>query len=158
MMDARDGPLASRSSVGTDRHRRHVIGGAHGHEDARAAGETTVNAYDQANIAQEAPSLAALYAEEVIFISPFRSVSGWAAIQASFADDFKRDDYTPEPSKPSDAKALSNDVLVRMGTWSGTYQGKDRPVHLQGDSTTTAKREGGVWKIRMETWGITRTS
>jgi hypothetical protein len=48
-------------------------------------------------------------------------------------------------------KLLSDSVRVRSGTWGGTIQTPNGPMHIQGYWATTDLLSGGLWKIQMET-------
>jgi uncharacterized protein (TIGR02246 family) len=117
--------------------------------DAWQAGESVVQAFNRASQAKDAVGLAALYSEDVIYVTPDGPIYGRAAVQEQYAADFKS--FTLEPSKLDRVAMIGDTVRVRNGSWSGVFQGPDGPVHLKGYWSTTDVREGGTWKIRMET-------
>ena len=50
---------------------------------------------------------------------------------------------------------IGNGVMLRAGTWSGTYNGPNGPVHLKAYWSDTDVRDGNTWKIRQETYNVT---
>jgi uncharacterized protein (TIGR02246 family) len=121
-------------------------------QDARAAAEGILKAYNKALLEHDAPALAALYTEDAVIFTTNGPVSGRPAIEKSIAETFAH--YRPDPSKLVHVAAVGNDVIIRGGSWSGTYQAVGAPVHLKGYWTTTDVRDGSTWKIRMETWNF----
>jgi ketosteroid isomerase-like protein len=124
-------------------------------QDARLAGEDILRAYNKGLLDHDATGLAALYTEDAVIFTTNGPVSGRPAIEKALADTFKH--YRPDPSKLERVVAVGNDAIMRGGSWSGTFQGVGAPVHLRGFWTTTDVREGGTWKIRMETWNVAAT-
>jgi uncharacterized protein (TIGR02246 family) len=118
-------------------------------QDARLAGEGILKAFNKASLGHDATALAELYTEDAVMFGTSGPLSGRAAIEKALAERYKR---FPEPSRLELVTAIGNDVMLRGGSWSGTYQGENGPVHLRGYWTTTDVRDGTTWKIRMETW------
>lgn len=118
-------------------------------ERAIRAGVGILTAFNKANIERDAGTIAALYAEDAVTIRTNGPLSGRAAIEKTYAQNYKH--YSPDPSKLEQVTAIGNDVMLRAGSWSGTYQGHDGLVHLRGYWSTTDVRDGGTWKIRTET-------
>jgi ketosteroid isomerase-like protein len=123
-------------------------------QDARSAAEAILKAYNKGLLERDAAALAALYTEDAVIFSSNGPISGRPAIEKSLAAAFGR--YRPDPSKLDRAVALGNDVMVRGGSWSGSYPGEngEAPVLLKGYWTATDVRDGPTWKIRMEMWNL----
>lgn len=118
-------------------------------EPAGRAALGIVTAFNKANFDRNAEAVAALYAEDATMIKSIKLLSGRAAIEADLLQFFDR--YSPHPSKLEHVAVIGNDMMLRAGSWSGTYQGHSGPVHLWGSWTTTDVREGATWKIHTET-------
>jgi ketosteroid isomerase-like protein len=123
-------------------------------QDARLAAEDILKAYNKGLLERDATALAALYAEDAVIFTTKGPISGRPAIEKALAETFKY--YRPDPSKLGHVAAVGNDVMVRGGSWSGTYPNGNggAPIHLKGYWTTTDVRDGPTWKIRMETWNV----
>jgi uncharacterized protein (TIGR02246 family) len=123
-------------------------------QDARLAAEGILQAYNKGFQEQDATALAALYTEDAVIFTTNGPLSGRPAIEKALTETFKR--YRPDPSKLGYAAAVGSDVIVRGGSWSGTYPNGNggAPIHLKGYWTTTDVRDGPTWKIRMETWNL----
>jgi len=121
--------------------------------DAWQAGESVVQAFNKASQAKDAAGLAALYSEDVTFVTPDGPIYGRAAVQKQYADDFKN--FTLEPAKLDRVTMIGDTVRLRNGSWSGVFQGPNGPVHVKGYWATTDLRDGDTWKIRMETGNMT---
>jgi len=121
--------------------------------DAWQAGESVVQAFNKAAQAKDAAGLAALYSEDVTYITPNGPIFGRAALQKQFADDFKF--VTLEPAKLDRVTMIGDTVRLRNGSWSGVFQGPEGPVHATGYWATTDLRDGDTWKIRMEAMNLT---
>lgn len=122
-------------------------------QDARQAGESVVQAFNQASLAKDAAGLAALYSEDATYVTPDGPIFGRAAIQRQYAEGFKF--VTLEPAKLDRVIMIGDTVRLRDGSWSGVLQSANGPVHVNGYWATTDLRDGNTWKIRMETSNMT---
>jgi uncharacterized protein (TIGR02246 family) len=122
--------------------------------DVRSAAESILQAYNKGLLDRDATALAALYTEDAVIFTTNGTLSGRAAIEKALEETLKR--YRPDPSKLGHVAAIGSDVMVRGGTWSGTFPGGNggAPIHMKGYWTTTDVRDGSTWKIRMETWNV----
>jgi uncharacterized protein (TIGR02246 family) len=118
-------------------------------EPAARAALGIVTAFNKASFDKNAEAVAALYAEDATMIKSIKLLSGRAAIEADLLQFYDR--YSPHPSKLEHVAVIGNDMMLRAGSWSGTYQAQGGPVHLWGSWTTTDVREGATWKIHTET-------
>jgi uncharacterized protein (TIGR02246 family) len=118
-------------------------------EPAARAALAIVTAFNKASFDKNPEAVADLYAEDATMIKSIKLLSGRAAIEADLLQFYDR--YSPYPSKLEHVAVIGNDMMLRAGSWSGTYQGQDGPVHLWGSWTTTDVREGATWKIHTET-------
>ena len=122
-------------------------------QDARQAGQSVLDAWNKTAQQKDAAAHAALFTEDAVQVTPQGLVSGRAAIEGRAAEDFKSLRF--DPSKLEQAKMIGTEVMLRAGTWSGTYNGPDGPVHLKGYWSDVDVRDGNTWKIRQETYNVT---
>jgi uncharacterized protein (TIGR02246 family) len=121
--------------------------------DAQQAGQSVLDAWNKTYQQKDAAGHAALFTEDAIRVTPQGLMSGRAAIERAAAEAFK--DYTPDPSTLEQVNMIGNGVMLRAGTWSGTYHGPNGPVHLKGYWSDTDVRDGNTWRIRQETFNVT---
>jgi uncharacterized protein (TIGR02246 family) len=123
-------------------------------QDARSAAEAILQAYNKGLLDHDAAALAALYTEDAVIFTTNGALSGRPAIEKALTETLKR--YRPDPSKLGHVAVVGNDVMLRGGTWSGTFPSGNggAPIHMKGYWTTTDVRDGSTWKIRMETWNV----
>src|SRR6266446_10018070 len=124
-------------------------------QEAQQAAQGIVHAFNKAAQNHDAAGLAALYTEDAILVTPFGPQFGRAAIQKHASEAEGSPDWSPDPAKLVQVKVIGNDVILRTGSWSGTLRGPNGPTQLSGYWATTDVREGGTWKIRMETYNMT---
>jgi uncharacterized protein (TIGR02246 family) len=122
-------------------------------QDAQQAGQSVLDAWNKTSQQKDAAGHAALFTEDAIRVTPQGLTSGRAAIERAAAEGFKV--YTSDPSTLEQVKMIGNGVMLRAGTWSGTYNGPNGPVHLKGYWSDTDVRDGNTWKIRQETYNVT---
>jgi uncharacterized protein (TIGR02246 family) len=115
--------------------------------------------WDDAENNNDAAALAALFAEDAVFVTDKGPVYGRQAIEKWFADDFQEWHHSNHIHKP-DANSpriigTAGDVALN-GAFSLTVQGKTGdPIHVEGYWSEIDTREGDDWKIRMHTFNIT---
>ena len=119
------------------------------------AADSVVQTHNKASQKKDAAEVASLYTEDVVMVTLNGPVVGRDAVQKMYADNFKV--FTPEPAKLDRVVLLGDAVRFRTGTWSGSFQGPEGPVHAKGNWATTDVRNGDTWKIRMETFNLTPT-
>jgi uncharacterized protein (TIGR02246 family) len=122
-------------------------------QDARQAGQSVLDAWNKTMQQKDAAAHAALFTEDAVQVTPQGLVSGRAAIESRAAEGFKN--FTSDPSKLEQVKMIGTEVMLRAGTWSGTYNGPHGPVHLKGYWSDADVRDGNTWKIRQETYNVT---
>jgi DNA-binding winged helix-turn-helix (wHTH) protein len=113
------------------------------------AGLGILTAFNKANAERDARAISSLYAEDAISIRSDGPLSGRAAIERTYAQNYTH--YSPYPSTLHDVTAIGDFMMLRAGDWSGTYHRQDGPIQLRGSWTTTDLRDGDTWKIRTET-------
>lgn len=121
--------------------------------DARQAGQSVLDAWNKATQQKDAAGLAALYTEDAVHVTPQGLISGRTAIEKENMELFKV--YTPDPSRVEHISMVGNGIMLRAGTWGGTYNSPSGPVHLTGYWSDTDVRDGNMWKIRQETFNMT---
>ncbi len=122
-------------------------------QDARKAGQSVLDAWNKAALQKDAVANAALFTEDAVRVTPNGLISGRAAIERRAVEDFKA--YTPDPSKLEKVTMIGSAVMLRAGTWSGTYNSPHGPMHLKGYWSDTDVRDGDTWKIHQETYNVT---
>ena len=122
-------------------------------QDVRQAAESVLDAWNKTVQQKDAAAHAALFTEDAVQVTPRGLVSGRAAIESRAAEDFKS--FSFDSAKLEQIAMVGTDVMLRAGTWSGTYDGPRGPVHLQGYWSDADVRDGNTWKIRQETYNVT---
>ena len=122
-------------------------------QDAQQAGHSLLDAWDKTVQQKDAAGHAALFTEDAIRVTPHGLISGRAAIERDAAAAFKV--VTSDFSTLEQVKMIGDNVMLRAGTWSGTYTAPNGPVHLKGYWSDTDVRDGNTWKICQETYNIT---
>jgi DNA-binding winged helix-turn-helix (wHTH) protein len=113
------------------------------------AGAGILTCINKANSERDARAVSALYAEDAVMIESDGLRSGRAAIEEAYARFYERSN--PHPSKLEHVVAIGDDMMLRAGSWSNTYQGPAGPVHQWGSWTTTDVLRGTTWQIQTET-------
>ncbi len=122
-------------------------------QDAREAGQSVLDAWNKTELQKDAVAHAALFTEDAVRVTSQGLIAGRAAIERRAVEEFKV--YTPDPSKLEQVKMIGSGVMLRAGTWSGTYNGPYGPVHLRDYWSDTDVRDGDTWKIQQETSNVT---
>jgi DNA-binding winged helix-turn-helix (wHTH) protein len=105
--------------------------------------------FNQAQIGCDSQALSALYAEDATVIHSGGLMCGRASIEEAYAEHYER--FRPRPSKLEHVVAIGCDMMLRAGSWFGTYQGAAGLVHQWGSWTTTDVLRGTTWQIHTET-------
>ena len=126
----------------------HADAGRHSNEVDIRVGLGILAAFNQANAERNARAVSALYAANATMIKSSRLLHGRPTIEDDYAQLYQN--YSPNPSKLEHVAAIGNEMMLRAGSWSGTFHGQDGPVHLAGSWATTDVRDGTAWKIHSE--------
>ena len=108
----------------------------------------------------DAATLAALFTEDAVFVTPQGPLYGREAIQKFWTDLFKQFHVSnhvskDDPYSPHIIGTASNEVW-RNAEWSETLQGQSGgPIQLKGYWSAIEVREGDDWKHRMLTVNVT---
>lgn len=121
--------------------------------DMQRAGRGVLDAWNRTMIAKDAQGHAALYAADVIQVTPFGIISGRPALTKSLEEGFKT--FTANPSTLEHVAMLEPNVMLRSGTWSGTLVTPSGPVPMHGYWSDVDKRAGDGWQIQQESWSLT---
>ncbi len=78
---------------------------------------------------------------------------GRDALVKMWAEDFPTFDYDFVPI--DEVKVISNDVIVVIGSWSGTWHGPKGPVKMKGRWENTDIRVGDTWKMAVGMANVT---
>ena len=108
----------------------------------------------------DAPTVAALYTEDAVFVTPQGPIFGREAIEKLFAGMFQQGHYSDHLNKDDQGSphmiGTAGDEVWRTGEWSFTVQGKSGdPIKLKGYWSAINVREGDAWKIQMLTFNVT---
>lgn len=122
-------------------------------QDAQQAGQSILDAWNKTSQQRDAAGQAALFTEDATRVSPQGIISGRAAIESLTAESFKT--YTPDSSTLERVVMIGNGVMLRTGSWSGTYNSPSGPLHMKGYWSDTDVRDGNTWKIRQLTYNST---
>jgi ketosteroid isomerase-like protein len=108
----------------------------------------------------DAATVAALYTEDAVFVTPQGPLYGREAIQKFWTDLFKQFHVSnhvskDDPYSPHIIGTAGNEVW-RNAEWSETLQGQNGgPIQLKGYWSAIEVREGDAWKHRMLTVNVT---
>jgi ketosteroid isomerase-like protein len=125
--------------------------------DALVSTGSVLNAWNTASLKKDAHGAAAFFTESAIRITPQGIITGRAAIEKSLDAGFKV--FTLDSGSADQAGiVLAEGVMARTGTWSGTYNGVNGPMHQKGYWSATLVRDGDTWKIRQEMFNVSPAS
>src|SRR5271166_3736452 len=116
--------------------------------------------YAEAVNNNDAAALAALYAEDAVFVIETGPIYGREAIEKHWTDTFKQWHFSNHFDKgdqyfPHVIGTAGNEVWGN-GEWSDTIQGKSGdPIQIKGYWGDIFVREGDEWKILMDTANTT---
>jgi uncharacterized protein (TIGR02246 family) len=96
--------------------------------EVRQAAESVVQAHTKAMQAKDAAGVAALYSEDVIFVTDDGPLLGRAAVEKATASLLRV--LTPEPAKLDQVVMIGDAVRLRTGTWSGVIQSPNGPLFM----------------------------
>jgi uncharacterized protein (TIGR02246 family) len=95
----------------------------------------------------DAAAVAALYTQDAVYVTEGPVVSGRNAIEKTYTDAFKTDSNLELNIGES---RIMGDTAWAWGGWSVISSGK--PLH--GNWVTLFVREGGAWKMRVDTYNV----
>lgn len=121
--------------------------------DALRAGRSVLDAWNRTAIAKDVSGHAALYAEDVVQVTPFGIIAGRPALIKNLQEGVTT--YTANPSTLERVVMLGPSVMLRFGTWSGTTVMPNGSVPVRGYWSDVDVRDGDGWQIRQESWNVT---
>ncbi len=121
--------------------------------DAQRAGQSILDAWNRTMIAKDAQGHAALYAADVIQVTPFGIISGKPAFTKSLEEGFKA--FTANPSTLEHVAMLGPNVMLRSGTWNGTFVTPNGSIPGHGYWSDADVRADDGWQIQQESWSLT---
>jgi uncharacterized protein (TIGR02246 family) len=101
--------------------------------------------YDEAFNKNDAASIAALFTEDAVQVSPQGLIFGRQAIKKKYADLFQQWHPTDIISKVDQVNAIGN-TAWKVGGWSCTMQTENGPLPEKGYFASICVREGDAWK------------
>ena len=104
-------------------------------------------------IAKDVPGHAALYADNVIQVTPFGIIVGRPALAKATEELVKT--YTANLSTLEHVVILGPNVMLRSGTWNGTLTLTNGSMPVRGYWSDVDVRDGDGWQIREESSSIT---
>jgi uncharacterized protein (TIGR02246 family) len=102
-------------------------------------------------------AMAALFTEDAVIVSNGGAVEGHKAIEKYYADKFESEHDSDHiaVNDASSPHAIDESTMWATGSWSLTVQAKGQdPVPLKGYWSAIYRREGNVWKEKMQTWNM----
>ena len=121
--------------------------------DAQRAGQSVLDAWNRTMIAKDVPGHAALYADNVIQVTPFGIIVGRPALAKATEELVKT--YTANLSTLEHVVMLGPNVMLRSGTWNGTLTLTNGSMPVRGYWSDVDVRDGDGWQIREESSSIT---
>jgi uncharacterized protein (TIGR02246 family) len=112
--------------------------------------------YDAAFNKDDAPALATLYTEDVVFKTPNGTFDGRQAVEELFAKHYFEESHSRNAvTSVKEVIADSNEVRV-TGTWSDTFEdASSGTLNAEGTFSWILIHEGDTWRIRKSTFEIT---
>jgi uncharacterized protein (TIGR02246 family) len=107
--------------------------------------------FDAAVKEQDPAALAALFAEDGIWVTAQGVFAGRAAIEKSFADYFQGSPLTIQIFQTDQLHSVGDEAWS-IGRWWGTIQSPGGLVFLSGYWSAIIVHEGEAWKFRMLTF------
>ena len=116
--------------------------------------------YEEAVTNNDAAAVAALFAEDGVFVTDTGPLYGRNAIEKWYADMFLKfhlsDDKTKADQNSPHTIGTAGNEIWETGDWTAILQAQNgSPVHLQGHNAFVDIREGDDWKVRMEIFNVT---
>src|SRR6266436_5650318 len=109
--------------------------------------------YDEAFNKNDAASIAALFTEDAVQVSPQGLIFGRQAIEKKFADLFQQWHPTNIISKVDQVNAIGN-TAWKVGEWNCTMQTENGPLPEKGYFASICVREGDTWKECMSSYNM----
>jgi uncharacterized protein (TIGR02246 family) len=106
--------------------------------------------YDEACNQRDAPTLAALFTEDAVCVTPDGLLSGRQAIERWYSEHFQRWQPVNHIVETNQLNAIGQQVWS-LGQWWNTLQSQNGPVFVRGYWSALFVREGDAWRIRMLT-------
>jgi uncharacterized protein (TIGR02246 family) len=121
-------------------------------QEARKAMQSIVEVWVNAAQKKDAATIASLYTEKSIRVTPDGVLNGRAAIQQNLEEGLKV--FSNISIKLDQVRVLGNDAIESSGTWSGVLQSPNGPVPVNGYWGATDIREGGTWKADLDVYNM----
>jgi uncharacterized protein (TIGR02246 family) len=110
--------------------------------------------YSEAYNKHDAAALAALFTEDVAFVTPEGMVLGRQAMEKQHADVFEQWHPTNHISTVDQVNAIGSDVW-KVGEWSCILQSPVGPLPIKGYFASICVRQGDDWKECMLAYNMT---
>ena len=121
-------------------------------QEARKAIQSIVDTWVNAAQKKDAATIASLYTEKSIRVTPDGVLNGRAAIQQNLEEGLKV--FSNISIKLDQVRVLGNDAIETNGTWSGVLQSPNGPVPVNGYWGATDIRDGGTWKADLDVYNM----
>jgi uncharacterized protein (TIGR02246 family) len=122
-------------------------------QEARQVVQASLDEFNKAAAAKDAAALAAQYVDSGIFVNGFGStLDGQETIRKMYAGAFPT--WDEHPLTLEKVKVIGNDVIVGIGSWTGTWHSDKGPVDMAGRWEKTYLRVGDKWKIAVQMGNI----
>jgi len=113
--------------------------------------------FNEAFDKNDAAAMLPLFTEDAVIVSNGGVIEGHKAIEKYYADKFENEHDSDHlaVNDPSSPHAIDESTMWATGSWSLTVQVKgEDPLPLKGYWSAIYRREGNIWKEKMQTWNI----
>jgi uncharacterized protein (TIGR02246 family) len=121
-------------------------------QEARTAVQSLVDVWVNAAQKKDAATVAALYTEKSMRVTPDGILYGRAAIEKNLEEGLKV--FSGISIKLDQVHVLGNGAIESTGTWSGVLQSPNGPVPVNGYWGATDVRDGGTWKADLDVYNM----
>ena len=115
-------------------------------QEARRAAQGLVDQFNKAAPTKDAAAIAARYTKDGVRVTGSGdTLVGRDAIEKWYAKTLQS--FDEDPGRLDQVKVIGNDVIVAIGSWSGTWHSDKGPVRLGGHWMYTEVRTADGWKV-----------
>jgi uncharacterized protein (TIGR02246 family) len=121
-------------------------------QEARTAVQSTIDVWVNAAQKKDAATIAALYTEKSMRVTPDGILYGRAEIQKNLEEGLKV--FSGISIKLDQVHVLGNGAIEATGTWAGILQSPNGPVSVNGYWGVTDVQDGGTWKADLDVYNM----
>ena len=120
--------------------------------EARTAVQRTIDVWVNAAQKKDAATIAALYTEKSMRVTPDGILYGRAAIEKNLEEGLKV--FSGISIKLDQVHVLGNSAIEATGTWAGILQSPNGSVPVNGYWGVTDVRDGDTWKADLDVYNM----